>query len=111
MKAFGFLQVISTALGYVLPNLISRKATQHAASVLYTFFGLRLLYIAWYSKPQESNQVGCCMLNPGHMQSCSCTVRVMHDRYYQGVQMKAAPDIQTYNAMDVACVLRTAAWG
>ena len=57
VKAFGFLQVISTALGYVLPNLISRKATQHAASVLYTFFGLRLLYIAWYSKPQESNQV------------------------------------------------------
>lgn len=50
------MQVISTALGYVLPNLISRKATQHAASVLYTFFGLRLLYIAWHSKPQESNQ-------------------------------------------------------
>ena len=52
------MQVISTALGYVLPNLISRKATQHAASVLYTFFGLRLLYIAWHSKPQDSNQVG-----------------------------------------------------
>ena len=64
MKGWGFLQVISTALGYVLPNLISRKATQHAASVLYIFFGLRLLYIAWYSKPQESNQVGWCMLRP-----------------------------------------------
>lgn len=51
------MQVISTALGYVLPNLISRKATQHAASVLYTFFGLRLLYIAWHSKPQDTNQV------------------------------------------------------
>ena len=49
-------QVISTALGYVLPNLISRKATQHAASVLYTFFGLRLLWIAWHAKPQETNQ-------------------------------------------------------
>jgi len=54
------LQVISTALGYVLPNLISRKATQHAASVLYTFFGLRLLYIAWHSKPQDTNQVCAC---------------------------------------------------
>ena len=54
------LQVISTALGYVLPNLISRKATQHAASVLYTFFGLRLLYIAWTSKPQDTNQVCAC---------------------------------------------------
>lgn len=60
--AFLRLQVISTALGYVLPNLISRKATQHAASILYTFFGLRLLYIAYYSKPQESNHVGTCTL-------------------------------------------------
>lgn len=51
------LQVISTALGYVLPNLISRQATQHAATALYTFFGLRLLWIAWRSKPQASNQV------------------------------------------------------
>lgn len=49
-------QVISTALGYVLPNLVSRKATQHAASVLYTCFGLRLLWIAWHAKPQETNQ-------------------------------------------------------
>ena len=57
-EPYRILQVISTALGYVLPNLISRKATQHAASVLYTFFGLRLLYIAWHSKPQDSNQVG-----------------------------------------------------
>jgi hypothetical protein len=56
-------KVISTALGYVLPNLISRKATQHAASILYTFFGLRLLYIAWHSKPQESNQVCACSLD------------------------------------------------
>ncbi|CAL8463547.1 g3081 [Coccomyxa elongata] len=56
MSALGIMTVISTALGYVLPNLISRKATQHAASVLYTFFGLRLLYIAWHSKPQETNQ-------------------------------------------------------
>ena len=51
------VQVISTALGYVLPNLISRQATQHAATALYTFFGLRLLWIAWRSKPQGSNQV------------------------------------------------------
>jgi len=51
------MQVISTALGYVLPNLISRQATQHAATALYTFFGMRLLWIAWRSKPQASNQV------------------------------------------------------
>ncbi len=49
-------QIISTALGVVLPNLISRKATHHAASVLYIIFGARLLWIAWRSKPQDSNQ-------------------------------------------------------
>ncbi len=49
-------QIISTALGVVLPNLISRKATHHAASVLYVIFGVRLLWIAWRSKPQDSNQ-------------------------------------------------------
>ncbi|KAK9827359.1 hypothetical protein WJX81_000872 [Elliptochloris bilobata] len=56
MTALIFMTIISTALGYVLPNLISRKATHHAASVLYTIFGVRLLWIAWRSKPQESNQ-------------------------------------------------------
>ena len=66
------VQVISTALGYVLPNLISRKATQHAASVLYTFFGLRLLYIAWHSKPQDTNQVGTHTI--ARVQQPSCTL-------------------------------------
>ena len=67
-------QVISTALGYVLPNLISRKATQHAASVLYTVFGLRLLWIAWHSKPQETNQVTLSALYalPVHSGWCDC---------------------------------------
>lgn len=56
MTALVSMTVISTALGYVLPNLISRQATQHAATALYTFFGMRLLWIAWRSKPQASNQ-------------------------------------------------------
>lgn len=56
ISALVFMTVISTALGYVLPNLISREATHHAATVLYTIFGVRLLWIAWRSKPQESNQ-------------------------------------------------------
>ena len=50
------VQIISTILGLILPNLISRQATQHAASLLYTIFGVRLLWIAWRSSPQESNQ-------------------------------------------------------
>lgn len=56
MSALVSMTVISTALGYVLPNLISKQATQHAATALYTFFGMRLLWIAWRSKPQASNQ-------------------------------------------------------
>ncbi|CAI5957382.1 unnamed protein product [Closterium sp. NIES-64] len=46
--------VLSTGLGLIVPNLISRKATNSAATVLYTFFGLRLLYIAWRADPKES---------------------------------------------------------
>lgn len=56
MSALLSMTVISTALGYALPNLISRQATQHAATALYTFFGMRLLWIAWRSKPHASNQ-------------------------------------------------------
>ncbi|KAK9815720.1 hypothetical protein WJX72_008556 [[Myrmecia] bisecta] len=56
MSALAFMTIISTALGYVLPNLISKQATHHAASILYTFFGVRLLWIAWRSGPHESNQ-------------------------------------------------------
>ena len=51
------MQVISTALGYVLPNIISKEATHHAATALYTIFGVRLLWIAWKASPQENNQV------------------------------------------------------
>ncbi len=50
-------QVISTALGFVLPGIFSRDLTHKLASVLYTVFGVRLLWIAWRSKPQASNQV------------------------------------------------------
>lgn len=59
-------QVISTALGYVLPNLISREATQHVATVLYTFFGLRLYWIAWRARQEDSTQVSLDMGCSGH---------------------------------------------
>ena len=42
--------VHKTALGFVVPNLISKNTTHNAATLLYTFFGLRLLYIGWQSK-------------------------------------------------------------
>eukprot|EP00891_Asterochloris_glomerata_P001528 jgi/Astpho2/1528/e_gw1.00026.67.1_t len=56
MSALITMTVISTALGYVLPNLISREATQHVATVLYTFFGLRLYWIAWRARQEDSTQ-------------------------------------------------------
>ncbi|KAG5095767.1 hypothetical protein JHK84_051355 [Glycine max] len=48
--------VLSTGLGRIVPNLISRKHTNSAATVLYAFFGLRLLYIAWRSSDSKSSQ-------------------------------------------------------
>jgi putative Ca2+/H+ antiporter (TMEM165/GDT1 family) len=50
------LKVLSTGLGRIVPNLISRKHTNSAATVLYLFFGLRLLYIAWKSDPKGSQK-------------------------------------------------------
>uniref|UniRef100_A0A7N0TZ16 GDT1 family protein n=1 Tax=Kalanchoe fedtschenkoi TaxID=63787 RepID=A0A7N0TZ16_KALFE len=50
------MTVLSTALGRIVPNLISRKHTNSAATILYAFFGLRLLYIAWRSDPKGSQK-------------------------------------------------------
>ncbi|KAL6556163.1 hypothetical protein OROGR_005451 [Orobanche gracilis] len=49
-------QILSTGLGRIVPNLISRKHTNSAATVLYAFFGLRLLYIAWRSDSKASQK-------------------------------------------------------
>ncbi|KAL3690514.1 hypothetical protein R1sor_016823 [Riccia sorocarpa] len=43
-------------LGRIVPNLISRKHTNAAATVLYTCFGARLLYNAWISDPNSTPQ-------------------------------------------------------
>jgi len=54
--AFGALvimTVLSTGLGIVLPSLISRQTVRKFACVLYTAFGLRLLYIAYRTNPKE----------------------------------------------------------
>lgn len=55
LSALIVMTVLSTGLGRIVPNLISRKHTNSAATVLYAFFGLRLLYIAWRSD-SKSNQ-------------------------------------------------------
>jgi len=54
--ALAVMTVLSTALGLIVPNLISQSMVNKCAFVLYTFFGFRLLYIAWRSDPQATMQ-------------------------------------------------------
>ncbi|KAL6662235.1 hypothetical protein ACP70R_000094 [Stipagrostis hirtigluma subsp. patula] len=56
LSALYVMTVLSTGLGRIVPNLISRKHTNSAATVLYLFFGLWLLYIAWKSDPKGSQK-------------------------------------------------------
>ncbi|URE01102.1 P21-Rho-binding domain [Musa troglodytarum] len=56
LMALVVMTVLSTGLGRIVPNLISRKHTNSAATVLYAFFGLRLLYIAWRSDSKTSQK-------------------------------------------------------
>ncbi|KAJ1275447.1 hypothetical protein BS78_05G135800 [Paspalum vaginatum] len=56
LSALYVMTILSTGLGRIVPNLISRKHTNSAATVLYLFFGLRLLYIAWKSDPKGSQK-------------------------------------------------------
>ncbi|KAI4374029.1 hypothetical protein MLD38_012076 [Melastoma candidum] len=56
LSALVVMTVLSTGLGRIVPNLISRKHTNSAATVLYAFFGMRLLYIAWRSDPKSSQK-------------------------------------------------------
>lgn len=45
LGALYFMTVLSAFLGVVLPNLISQERVTQCATVLYTFFGLRLMYV------------------------------------------------------------------
>ncbi|KAF9587939.1 hypothetical protein IFM89_006264 [Coptis chinensis] len=56
LSALAVMMVLSTGLGRIVPNLISRKHTNSAATVLYAFFGLRLFYIAWRSDSKASQK-------------------------------------------------------
>ncbi|XP_020595769.1 GDT1-like protein 4 [Phalaenopsis equestris] len=56
LSALIVMSVTHSAFGRIVPNLISRKHTNNAAIVLYLFFGLRLLYIAWRSDSKSSQK-------------------------------------------------------
>ncbi|CAI9260420.1 unnamed protein product [Lactuca saligna] len=56
LSALFVMTIHSTELGRIVPNLISRKHTNSVATVLYAFFGLCLLYIAWRSDSKASQK-------------------------------------------------------
>jgi len=51
--ALALMTVISTALGRVVPTLISASLTQKLATLLYTGFGVRLLWIAYRAEVED----------------------------------------------------------
>jgi len=55
LSALYFMTVLSAFLGVVLPNLISQQTVHNCATVLYTFFGLRLMYIG--ARGEEESKV------------------------------------------------------
>jgi len=54
LSALYFMTVLSAALGLILPNLISQQSVHNCATVLYTFFGCRLMFIG--AKGEEENK-------------------------------------------------------
>merc|ERR1719199_924942 len=45
LSALYFMTVLSAFLGVVLPNVISESSVRSCATVLYIFFGCRLMWI------------------------------------------------------------------
>lgn len=54
LSALYFMTVLSAGLGLILPNLISQQNVHNCATVLYTFFGCRLMYIG--ANGEEENK-------------------------------------------------------
>jgi len=54
LAALYFMTVLSAGLGLLLPNLISQQTVHNCATILYTFFGLRLMWIG--AKGEEENK-------------------------------------------------------
>ena len=54
--ALVLMTVMSTALGWVIPNLISSNTVKSAACLLYTIFGFRLLYIGYKAPSPNSSE-------------------------------------------------------
>jgi len=56
LAALYFMTVLSAFLGVVLPNLISQKTVHSCATVLYTFFGLRLMWVGARGEEEDKEE-------------------------------------------------------
>lgn len=56
LSALYIMTVLSAGLGLVLPNLISQKTVHGCATALYTFFGLRLMYIGAKGEEEDKDE-------------------------------------------------------
>jgi len=56
LAALYFMTVLSAFLGIVLPNLISQQTVHNCATVLYTFFGLRLMWIGARGESEDKDE-------------------------------------------------------
>jgi putative Ca2+/H+ antiporter (TMEM165/GDT1 family) len=56
LSALYFMTVLSAFLGVVLPNLISQQTVHACATVLYTFFGLRLMWIGARGEGEDKDE-------------------------------------------------------
>lgn len=56
LSALYFMTVLSAGLGLILPNLISQQNVHNCATVLYTFFGFRLMYIGAKGEEEDKDE-------------------------------------------------------
>eukprot|EP00930_Biecheleria_cincta_P034849 TRINITY_DN24023_c1_g3_i1.p1 TRINITY_DN24023_c1_g3~~TRINITY_DN24023_c1_g3_i1.p1 ORF type:complete len:271 (-),score=51.30 TRINITY_DN24023_c1_g3_i1:88-900(-) len=56
LSALYFMTVLSAGLGIVLPNLISERTVHNCATVLYTFFGLRLMWVGARGEEEDKDE-------------------------------------------------------
>lgn len=56
LSALYFMTVLSAFVGVVLPNLISQDSVRRCATALYTFFGLRLMYIGMRGEEEDKEE-------------------------------------------------------
>lgn len=56
LAALYLMTVLSAVLGVVLPNLISQQTVHNCATVLYTFFGFRLMWIGARGEEEDKEE-------------------------------------------------------